>query len=83
MSTEGYETYLTIGQNIRKYRLAKGLSQEKLSEMVCQSKIYRSCWKSRKKYKHEKDYPDCKGFRNRTDWPIQKIGGLIAIKYFS
>lgn len=34
MSTEGYETYLTIGQNIRKYRLAKGLSQEKLSEMV-------------------------------------------------
>lgn len=35
MSTEGYETYLTIGQNIRKYRLAKGLSQKKLSEMVC------------------------------------------------
>lgn len=27
--------YLRIGKNIRKYRLQKGLSQEKLSELIC------------------------------------------------
>jgi len=31
-----YKTvYLTIGKNIRKYRLQKGLTQEKLSELIC------------------------------------------------
>ncbi len=28
------ETYINLGKNIRKYRLAKGLSQEKLSELL-------------------------------------------------
>ncbi len=27
--------YLNIGKNIRKYRLQKGLTQEKLSELIC------------------------------------------------
>ncbi len=31
-----YKTvYLNIGKNIRKYRLQKGLTQEKLSELIC------------------------------------------------
>lgn len=34
MSIENYDNYLAIGQNIRKYRLEKGLSQEKLSELL-------------------------------------------------
>jgi len=28
------DVYIKLGKNIRKYRLAKGLSQEKLSEML-------------------------------------------------
>jgi len=28
------ETYIKIGKNIKKYRQAKGISQEKLSEML-------------------------------------------------
>ena len=27
--------YVKIGKNIRKYRLQKGLTQEKLSELIC------------------------------------------------
>ena len=27
--------FLNIGKNIRKYRLQKGLTQEKLSELIC------------------------------------------------
>ena len=27
--------YVNIGKNIRKYRLQKGLTQEKLSELIC------------------------------------------------
>lgn len=35
MSTKHYDEYLNLGRNIRKYRLQKGLSQEKLSELLC------------------------------------------------
>ncbi len=34
MSTKNYDKYIVIGQNIRKYRLEKGISQEKLSELL-------------------------------------------------
>lgn len=34
MSTLKDETYKTIGKNVRKYRLAKNISQEKLSEIL-------------------------------------------------
>lgn len=35
MSIKHYDEYVIIGRNIRKYRLLKGLSQEKLSELLC------------------------------------------------
>lgn len=35
MSTNQYDKYVVLGRNIRKYRLIKGLSQEKLSELLC------------------------------------------------
>ena len=34
MSTLEEETYRTIGRNLRKYRLANNISQEKLSEIL-------------------------------------------------
>lgn len=34
MSSIQEETYITIGKNVRKYRLAKNISQEKLSEIL-------------------------------------------------
>lgn len=35
MSINHYDKYVILGRNIRKYRLMKGLSQEKLSELLC------------------------------------------------
>ena len=34
MSSIQEETYRTIGKNVKKYRLANNISQEKLSEIV-------------------------------------------------
>ncbi len=34
MSSIQEETYITIGKNVRKYRLANNISQEKLSEIL-------------------------------------------------
>ena len=34
MSSLQEETYITIGKNVRKYRLANNISQEKLSEIL-------------------------------------------------
>ena len=80
MSTEGYETYLTIGigQNIRKYRLAKGLSQEKLSEMVSANPKFIGHVE-----RVERNISMKKIIRIAKVLEIEPIGGLIAIKYFS
>ena len=34
MSSIEEQMYINLGKNVRKYRLAKGLSQEKLSEII-------------------------------------------------